>query len=245
MAAHEASGTGRATGSDNRRVHRSTSGGSQWLAGQAVCLETRSETGREQGSMRILIACEFSGIVRDAFTRKGHTAISCDLAASESAGLHIQGSVEHLLNAEWDLMIAFPPCTYLSRAGAHLWSKRQLEQQRAAEFVATLWAAPIPHVAIENPIGRLNQLWRYPDQTVQPWWFGHPVTKATNLWLRGLPTLEPSNVVTPAPGRLCWTELVPGGRNQARNRSRTFKGLAEAMADQWSNVNQEQKEVTK
>jgi hypothetical protein len=137
--------------------------------------------------MRVLVACEFSGRVRDAFAARGHDAWSCDLLPSETPGNHIQDDVLKHLSGEWDLMVAHPPCTFLSRAGANLWHVRRTEQETALEFVLAPWNSPIERVAIENPIGKLNALWRYPSQVIQPWAFGAPYTKATCLWLRGLP----------------------------------------------------------
>ena len=136
--------------------------------------------------MRVLVACEFSGIVRDAFRAKGHDAWSCDLLPSEREGPHLQCDVLTVLADGWDLMIAHPPCTYLSRAGARWWKMpgRDLLAAEAAEFVFALHDAPIEHIAIENPIGQLNRRWRYPDQTIQPWQFGHPYSKSTCLWLK-------------------------------------------------------------
>jgi hypothetical protein len=193
---------------------------------------------------RVLVACEFSGAVRDAFIRAGHDAMSCDMLPSETPGPHYQGDVRDVLGDGWDLMVAHPPCTYLSRAGARWWKVpgRQELADEAAAFVALLWAAPIPRIAIENPIGMLNRLWRYPDQTVQPWMFGDPYSKATCLWLRGLPPLLasliteertawlPSNV---GAGRRKGQRSQPGIAKTAKDASRTFPGIAQAMADQW------------
>lgn len=193
--------------------------------------------------MRVLVACEFSGRVRDAFARGGHDAMSADLLPSEAPGPHYQGDVRDLLGDGWDLMIAFPPCTYLSRAGAmwwHLPGRSELTEQ-AVRFVRELYDAPIPRVAIENPVGRLNQLWRYPDQIVEPWMFGEPYRKKTCLWLKALPPLLVTVIST---GRECWvnggsfkrvSRLPRGGvANTPRDRSRTFTGLAAAMAHQWA-----------
>jgi site-specific DNA-cytosine methylase len=182
--------------------------------------------------MRVLVACEFSGIVRDAFAARGHDAWSCDLEPTERLGKHLQTDVLTILDQGWDLMIAHPPCTYLSRAGAHLWPQRQAEQTAALNFVRALWETPIPRVALENPVGALNRLWRYPDQMIQPWQHGHPWTKKTCLWLRGLPPLMCSYVVAPTPGP-CWSDRHGESASRKRNRSRTFTGIAEAMATQW------------
>src|SRR3989304_8828958 len=144
--------------------------------------------------MKILVACEFSGIVRDAFIRKGHDAWSCDFLPSEKSGNHIQGDVIPILEEQWDILIAHPPCTYLSRAGARWWKdpSREIHAKLAFEFVKLLANCNIQKIAIENPIGKLNKLWRYPDQTIQPWQFGHPYSKATCLWLKNLPLLSPT-----------------------------------------------------
>lgn len=193
--------------------------------------------------MKVLVACEFSGVVRDAFRARGHDAVSCDLLPSEQPGLHIQGDVLDVLADGWDLMVAHPPCTYLSRAGARWWAGRESFAQDAANFVLVLWNAPIPRVAIENPIGQLNRLWRYPDQTIEPWMFGDGYTKRTCLWLRGVPPLMATAVTSE---RRYWIDAYPGRRDPnvdyrhirgdartAKDRSRTFPGIAEAMADQW------------
>lgn len=197
--------------------------------------------------MRVLIACEFSGIVRDAFIAAGHDAVSCDLLPTERSGPHMQDDVRRQLDDGWDLMIAHPPCTYLSRAGARWWkAPGRLELTlEAAAFVRRLWDAPIPRVAIENPIGRLNSLWRYPDQTVQPWMFGDPYTKATCLWLRGLPPLLPTLITEErtawlpsnvGAGRRKGQRSQPGIAKTAKDASRTFPGIAAAMAAQWGSL---------
>lgn len=202
--------------------------------------------------MRVLVACEFSGVVRNAFLDEGHDAISCDYEPSEDErnelrGLHWQGDVRQILNEGWDLMIAHPPCTYLSRAGARWWKDagRASLANAAAEFVFTLRDAPIPRICIENPIGQLNRRWRYPDQTIQPHEFGHPFTKATCLWLKNLPPLLPTciSLVTPTPLVACNRSsrkraglprlgIVSGGKEA----SRTFPGIAKAMAEQWGSL---------
>jgi len=191
------------------------------------------------------VACEFSGAVTTAFRRRGHEAYSCDLLPAEYAPTyHYQGDVLPLLALGWDLMIAHPPCTYLSRAGARWWKvpgRDELARQ-AAEFVLTLANAPIPRIAIENPIGQLNRRWRYPDQTIQPWQFGHPFSKATCLWLKGLPPLRPTNVLhswepllpsNVGAGRRKGQRSHPGHTHSAHEASRTFSGVAAAMAEQW------------
>lgn len=179
--------------------------------------------------MRILVACEFSGRVRDAFTRKGHEAWSCDLEPSELPGNHIIGDVYSVLDADWDMMIAFPPCTYLARSGARWYSGSYLEE-RALTFAFDLINADIPRVAVENPIGAINSLAK-PDQIIQPWQFGHGETKATCLWLTGLPKLTPTNVVD---GRVPRVHYEPPGPERTKNRSRTYQGIADAMAEQWT-----------
>lgn len=193
---------------------------------------------------RILIACEFSGVVRDAFRARGHDAWSCDLLPTERPGPHIEGNVLEHLNDRWDLMIAHPPCTYLSRAGARWWRGREHLADEAAAFVLSLWNAPIPRVAIENPIGQLNRLWRYPDQVIEPWQFGDPYTKRTCLWLRGVPPLMgtvlrsdhvnwlPSNSSGFRRGQRSRRGVVQGGKDA----SRTFPGIAHAMSDQWGSL---------
>lgn len=198
--------------------------------------------------MRVLVACEFSGIVRDAFIAAGHDAVSCDLLPTERPGPHYQGDVRDVLADGWDLMIAFPPCTYLSRAGARWWKvpgRHELALDAAA-FVQVLWNAPIPRVAIENPIGMLNRLWRYPDDTIDPYLFGDPYTKRTCLWLRNLPPLLSTLVETE---RRYWIDSYPGRKTpgfdyrttrgaarSAKDRSRTFPGIAAAMAEQWGSL---------
>ena len=194
--------------------------------------------------MRVLVACEFSGVVRDAFAMLGHDAWSADLLPTEKPGQHLQGDVLGHLDAGWDLMVAHPPCTYLSRAGARWWKDeaRKPKADAAAEFVFRLRDAPIQCIAIENPIGQLNRRWRYPDQTIQPWQFGDPYTKATCLWLKNLPPLMstmlcaertawlPSNTGWNArKGQRTQRGMVQGGKEA----SRTFPGIARAMAEQW------------
>lgn len=195
--------------------------------------------------MRVLVACEFTGEVRRAFLALGHDAWSADLLPAEDLSeRHYQGDVLEVLDKGWDLMIAHPPCTYLSRAGARWWKDMTRHQKslEAAAFVLALWNAPIERVAIENPIGKLNQLWRYPDQTIQPWQFGHPFTKATCLWLKNLPPLVYTEICTERtaflPSNTGWNARK-GQRTQAgvvnggKDASRTFSGIAKAMAQQW------------
>jgi len=189
--------------------------------------------------MRVLVACEFSGIVRDAFRQQGHTAMSCDLLPSESEeGPHFIGDVSTILDAEWDLLIAHPPCTYLSRAGARWWKGREQEQRNALAFVQLLMDAPIPKIAIENPPGAIGTYIRPADQYIQPWQFGHPETKMTGLWLKGLPLLAPTKNVYAEMMLLPKKErnrvhYAPPGPNRWKEWSRTFQGIADAMAEQW------------
>lgn len=183
--------------------------------------------------MKVLIACEFSGIVRDAFLREGHDAVSCDLLPTERDGPHIQGNVLDILGDGWDLMIAHPPCTYLCRSGARWWNDRKQEQQEALEFVRQLLDAPIHHIALENPIGCISTRIRKPDQIIQPWMFGHGEIKATCFWLKNLPLLEPTHIVS---GRKPKVHYEPPSENRWKNRSRTYTGIAEAMATQWGRL---------
>jgi len=197
--------------------------------------------------MRVLVACEFSGIVRDAFAARGHDAWSCDLEPTERPGKHLEGDVRLILKDGWDLLIAHPPCTYLSRAGARWWRRpgRAAKADAAAQFVFALRDAPIEKICIENPIGQLNKRWRYPDQTIQPWQFGHPFTKATCLWLKNLPPLEPTRIVSnrrallpsnTGAGRRKGQAWQRGLTTSARVASRTFQGVADAMAEQWGTL---------
>jgi hypothetical protein len=145
--------------------------------------------------MRVLVACEFSGVVRDAFQERGHFAVSCDVLDTEQGGPHYRGDVRELLNEGiWDLMIAFPPCTYLAVSGARWFRGREQQQEEALGFVRELLEAPIPRIAVENPIGVISSRIRKPDQIIQPWQFGHGEVKATCLWLKGLPKLKPTQV---------------------------------------------------
>jgi site-specific DNA-cytosine methylase len=184
--------------------------------------------------VKVLVACEFSGIVRDAFQRRGHYAISCDLLPSESffSG-HVVGNVLEILNWGWDLMIAHPPCTHLAVSGARWFKDKRKEQEQALEFVRSLMDAPIERIAIENPVSIISTRIRKPDQIIQPWMFGHGETKATCLWLKNLPLLTPTNIVE---GRANRVHREPPGADRWKNRSRTYKGIAEAMAAQWSDV---------
>lgn len=179
---------------------------------------------------RVLVACEFSGTVRDAFTAMGHYALSCDLLPSETPGEHYQGDVRDILGDNWDLMIAHPPCTHLAVSGARWFKDKQQEQKEALEFVKELMEAPIPKICIENPISIISTRIRKPDQIIQPWMFGHGETKATCLWLKNIPKLEPTNIVE---GRDPRVHKMPPGPDRWRERSRTYQGIAQAMAAQW------------
>lgn len=181
--------------------------------------------------MRVLVACEFSGIVRDAFAARGHDAWSCDLLPTERPGQHRQmGVISMSLYHGWDLMIAHPPCTHLAVSGARWFKDKREEQQHAIEFFMALVTAPIDRIAVENPISIMSTHYRKPDQIIQPWQFGHGETKATCLWLKGLPLLKPTDVVA---GREHRIHRMPPGPNRARERSRTYQGIADAMAEQW------------
>jgi site-specific DNA-cytosine methylase len=180
--------------------------------------------------MRVLIACEYSGTVRDAFIARGHDAMSCDLLPSERPGPHHQGDVFDIIRDGWDLMIAHPPCTHLAVSGARWWKDKLDEQAEALWFVAQLMGAPIPRIAIENPVSKISTAIRKPDQIVQPWQFGHGETKATCLWLRGLPKLVPTQVVG---GREARIHKMSPGPDRWKERSRTYQGIADAMASQW------------
>ena len=196
--------------------------------------------------MKVLVACEFSGVVRDAFIAKGHDAWSCDLLPTDSPGPHIQGDVLTVLNQGWDLMIAHPPCTYLTVAGQKAitpkynpnWQERVIEREKAVEFVKALLAAPIPMIAIENPVGHLPKFIGPYTQIVRMNEFGHDAIKPTCLWLKNLPALKPTNIVEAT------RHQNPNGRRtskwysncgwSSKKRATTFKGLAEAMAEQWT-----------
>jgi hypothetical protein len=184
--------------------------------------------------MRVLVACEFSGIVRDAFRARGHDAVSCDLLPTEVDGPHVRGDVLRILTHGWNLMIAHPPCTYIAVSGARWWKGRETEQNAAIEFALALLNAPIPHVALENPIGKLSTAIRKPDQIIQPWQYGHAETKATCLWLKNLPTLAPTNILPPPHAPRVHHESP--GPDRWKNRSRTLQGIADAMAEQWSSL---------
>lgn len=182
--------------------------------------------------MKVIVICEMSGIVRDAFLAAGYNAESCDLLPSESAaGRHIQTDCRHLIYENYDLMIAHPDCRYLTKAGAgKFWNEHRREQAEAVKFVKWLFARPVPYICIENPAGFLTKSWRPPDQYIDPWWFGHPERKHTGLWLKNLPPLMATLV---HPDRQEFVRNFPGSKSRSKNRSRTFTGIAGAMAKQW------------
>lgn len=193
--------------------------------------------------MKILVACEYSGTVRDAFIDLGYDATSCDLLPSDVKGRpHYQGDIADILGEGWDMMIAFPPCTYLCSSGMH-WTTRGFRDPKltedALDFVHLLLSADIKHIALENPVGCISSRIRKPDCIIQPWQFGHRESKATCLWLKNLPKLIPTNILQkPANGR--WDNMTPSGQNRRpqnqnrwKKRSKTYKGFAEAMAKQW------------
>lgn len=181
--------------------------------------------------MKVLVACEYSGTVRDAFIAAGHEALSCDLLPTDIPGPHYQGDVRDVLHDGWDLMIAHPPCTHLAVSGARWFKDKQAEQAEALDFVRLLLDAPIERIALENPISVISSRIRKPDQIIQPWQFGHGETKATCLWLKGLPKLEPTDIVD---GREARVHKLPPSADRWKIRSTTYKGIAEAMAQQWS-----------
>jgi len=182
--------------------------------------------------MKVLIACEYSGAVRDAFRAAGHDAMSCDLLPSDAPGPHYQGDVRDVLDYPWDLMIAHPPCTHLSVSGARHFEVKRMDgrQQAAVSFFMMLAKSDIPRIAIENPVCIMSSLWRRPDQIIQPWQFGHGETKATCLWLKGLHPLIPTNVVD---GREPRIHRLPPSADRWKIRSETYPGVASAMAQQW------------
>jgi len=195
------------------------------------------------GLMKVLVACEFSGRVRDAFIKKGHNAISCDLLPTEQPGPHYQGDVFDIIDNGFDLMIAHPPCTYLAVSGARWFKYRQKEQKEALEFVKLLLKAPIQKIALENPISVISSKIRKPDQIIQPWMFGHGETKATCFWLKNLPKLQPTNIVAGRENRI--HKMAPSDK-RGKLRSITFQGIADAMAEQWGcNNGSNQKSTSK
>jgi site-specific DNA-cytosine methylase len=195
--------------------------------------------------MKVLVACESSGAVRDAFRARGHFAMSCDLLPSETPGPHHQGDVRELLGQEWDLLIAHPPCTYLSVSGMH-WTTRGLRDPKltedALDFVRLFMDAPIERIAIENPVSVISSRIRKPDQIIQPYQFGHDASKKTCLWLKNLPLLKPTQMVEPriVNGKTRWGNQTDSGQNKLppskdrwKLRSKTYEGIADAMATQW------------
>jgi len=198
--------------------------------------------------MKVLVACEYSGRVRDAFLAAGHEAMSCDLLPTDTSGPHYQGDVFDIINDGWDLMIAHPPCTYLSVSGMH-WTTRGLRDPKltedALDFVKALMAAPIECIAVENPISVISSRIRKPDQIIQPWMFGHDASKKTCLWLKNLPLLSSTQMIEPriVNGRTRWGNQTASGQNKLapsadrwKIRSETYKGIADAMAAQWGNL---------
>lgn len=185
--------------------------------------------------LKVLVACEYSGRVRDAFASMGHFAMSCDLLPSDAPGLHYQGDVTDILDQGWDLMIAHPPCTHLAVSGAkHFAAKRESGvQQEALEFVRLLLNAPVPKIALENPVSIISSKIRKPNQIIQPWQFGHGETKATCLWLKGLPKLVPTNIVEGRDDRI---HKMPPSPDRWKLRSTTYQGIADAMAAQWGGI---------
>ena len=183
--------------------------------------------------MKILVACEYSGRVRDAFAHMGHDATSCDMLPTDAPGPHYQGDVTDILNDGWDMMIAFPPCTHLAVSGARWFAEKRADgrQQAALDFVRLLMDAKIDKIAIENPVSIISSHIRKPDQTIQPWQFGHGETKRTCLWLKGLPLLEPTDIVEGREQRI-WK--MPPSPDRWKLRSQTYQGIADAMAGQWT-----------
>ena len=187
--------------------------------------------------MRVLVACEYSGRVRDAFRALGHEAMSCDLLPTDVPGPHYQGDVMEIIKDGWDLMIAHPPCTHLAVSGARHFAQKRADgrQQASIDFFLDLARAPIHQIAIENPVCIMSSIWRKPDQTIQPWMFGHGETKATCLWLKGLPHLVPTNIVS---GREPRIHKMPPSKDRWKLRSQTYQGIADAMAKQWGDIRQ-------
>ncbi|NHN93772.1 DNA cytosine methyltransferase [Acetobacter sicerae] len=182
--------------------------------------------------MRVLIGCEYSGVVRDAFIALGHDAMSCDILPTDRAGPHYQGDVRDVLDYPWDMAIFHPPCTDLSVSGARHFAEKRLDgrQQAAVSFFMSLTKTAIPRVAIENPVCIMSSLWRKPDQIIQPWEYGHGETKATCLWLKGLPLLQPTDIVDGRENRI---HRMPPSADRGKLRSATYLGIAAAMAQQW------------
>jgi len=198
--------------------------------------------------MKVLVACEYSGKVRDAFIRVGHEAISCDILPTDSPGPHYEGDVLDILDDEWDLMIAHPPCTYLSVSGMH-WTTRGLRDPKltedAMDFVNKLLNAPISKIALENPVSIISSRVRKPDQIVQPYEYGHDASKKTCLWLKNLPLLVPTQIIEPkvVGNKKIWGNQTASGQNKLppskdrwKIRSETYQGIANAMANQWGKL---------
>ncbi|MCM2283359.1 MAG: sister chromatid cohesion protein PDS5 [Desulfobacula sp.] len=201
--------------------------------------------------MKILIACEFSGRVRDAFIKKGHDAVSCDLLPTESPGPHYQGDVFDIINDGWDMMIAHPPCTFLSIVANRVWNVagRKERREQALQFFMDLYNVAIPKIAIENPVGYVNRKFRKPNQIIEPYYFGDPVRKKTCLWLKNLPFLDHAKednlfmrkthveprptYISPSGRNIHFIEGLPNTPDRSKIRSKTFPGIAKAMADQW------------
>ena len=190
--------------------------------------------------MRVLIACEYSGRVRDEFIKLGHEAMSCDLLPTDAPGPHYQGDVRDVLDYPWDMMIAHPPCTDLAVSGAAWFAKKRMagQQQASASFFMMLAKADIPQIVIENPVCVMSSLWRKPDQTIQPWMFGHTEQKATCLWLKNTPPLAPTNIVKDEMMLLPKNQrerlhYLPPSADRWKLRSETYLGIAQAMASQW------------
>jgi hypothetical protein len=187
--------------------------------------------------IRAIVGCEFSGAVRRELRARGVAAYSCDLESAEDGGPHIRGNVLDVIDDGWDLGIFHPPCTRLAVSGARWFAQYRDEQEQALEFVRRLLAADIPHVALENPVSVISSQIRKPDQVIQPWQFGHGETKATCLWLKNLPALVPTSIVE---GRVARVHLEPPGPDRWKNRSRTYAGVAQAMAEQWGRYLQQE-----
>lgn len=186
--------------------------------------------------MKVLVACEYSGIVRDAFLNAGHDAISCDIIDTESNPCrHYKGDVFDIIDEGWDMIIAHPPCTHLCVSGARWFKEKISEQQEAIDFFLRLANADIPRIAIENPVGIMSTVWRKPDQYIQPWQFGHGETKKTGLWLKNLPLLQPTNIVSGRENRI---HKIGPSADRWKLRSRTYTGIADAMADQWGRISE-------
>ena len=198
--------------------------------------------------MKILVACEYSGTVRDAFIAAGHDAMSCDLLPTDQLGPHYEGDVTDIINDGWDLMVAHPPCTYLSVSGMH-WTRRGLRDPQLTEdalaFVQLLLDAPIERIALENPISVISSRIRKPDQIINPWQFGHDASKKTCLWLKNLPPLVPTEIIAPriVNGKKRWANQTDSGQNRLppsddrwKIRSETYAGIARAMAEQWGSL---------